>query len=81
EEGQRELVWVGGNNYRRTTVRGTLELHNFRGKEVTLDIRAEFSGEMIEAQDKPVARLRTEGVTSVNPRRELLWTLKLAPGE
>lgn len=81
EEGQREVVWVGGNDYRRTTVKGTLELHNFRNKEATLDIRAGFSGEMLEAEGKPVTRLRTDGVTSVNPQRELAWTIKLAPGE
>ena len=81
EEGQREVVWVGGNDFRRTKVKGTLELHNFRNTEVTLDIRAGFSGEMLEADGKPVARLRTDGVTSVNPRRELVWTVKLAPGE
>ncbi|MEK7952841.1 hypothetical protein [Luteolibacter soli] len=81
EEGQREVVWVGGNDYRRTKVKGTLELHNFRNKEVTLDIRAGFSGEMLESEGKPVTRLRTEGVTSVNPQRELAWTIKLAAGE
>ena len=74
-------MWVGGNDYRRTKVKGTLLLHNFRGKEVTLSIRSCFSGELLEADGSPEARLRTEGVTSVNPRRELVWTLKLAPGE
>ena len=81
EEGQREVVWVGGNDFRRTKVKGTLELHNFRNKELTLDIRAGFSGEMLDAEGQPVTRLRTDGVTSVNPRRELVWTVKLAPGE
>ncbi len=81
EEQQRELVWVGGNDFRRTKVKGTLLLHNFRGKEVTLSIRSCFSGELLEADGSPEARLRTDGVTSVNPRRELQWTLKLAPGE
>ncbi len=81
EEQQRETVWVGGNDYRRTKVKGSLLLHNFRGKEVTLSIRSCFSGEMIEADEKPATRLRTDGVTSVNPRREVEWTLKLAPGE
>jgi hypothetical protein len=81
EEQQREVVWVGGNDFRRTKVKGSLLLHNSRGKEVTLSIRSCFSGELLEADDKPAARLRTDGVASVNPRRELQWTLKLAPGE
>lgn len=81
EEGQRETVWIAGNDFRRTTVKATLELRNFRNREVTLDIRAGFSGEMIEADGQPATRLRTDGVTSVNPRRELTWSVKLAAGE
>lgn len=81
EEQEREVVWVGGNDFRRTKVKGTLLLHNSRGKEVTLSIRSSFSGDLLEADDKPASRLRTDGITSVNPRRELQWTLKLAPGE
>jgi hypothetical protein len=81
EEGQRETVWIAGNDFRRTSVKATLELRNFRNREVTLDIRAGFSGEMLEADGKPATRLRTDGVTSVNPRRELTWPVKLAAGE
>lgn len=81
EEQEREVVWVGGNDFRRTKVKGSLLLHNSRGKEVTLSIRSSFSGDLLEADDKPASRLRTDGITSVNPRRELQWTLKLAPGE
>jgi hypothetical protein len=81
EEQQRELIWVGGNDYARTKVKGTLVVRNFRGKEAVMSIRAHFSGEMIDADGGPAAKLSTEGVSSVNPRRELEWTLKLAPGE
>lgn len=81
EEQQREMIWMGGNDYQRTKVKGTLVMRNFRGKEAVMSVRACFSGEMIEAEGNPAAKLRTEGVSSVNPRRELEWTLKLAPGE
>ncbi len=81
EEQQRELVWIGGNDFQKTKVKGTLVVKNFRGKEAVMSIRAGFSGEMIEADGGPAAKLRTEGVSSVNPRRELEWTVKLAPGE
>jgi hypothetical protein len=81
EEQQRELVWIGGTDFQKTKVKGTLVLRNFRGKEAAMSIRAGFSGEMIEAEGNPAAKLRTEGVSSVNPRRELEWSLKLAPGE
>ncbi len=81
EEDQREQLRIGGRDYQRTKVKGTLTLHNFRGKEATMNVRAEFSGEMLEAGGKPETRLRVEGAGSINPRRELAWTFKLAPGE
>jgi hypothetical protein len=56
-------------------------IRNFRGTETVMSIRARFSGEMIESEGNPAAKLRAEGVSSVNPRRELEWTLKLAAGE
>ena len=80
EEGQREIVWIGGNDYQRTRVKGRLILHNYRGKEVTMNIRCEFSGKMLEADENPKATLRTEGVSSVNPRRELQWDIKIPAG-
>lgn len=81
EEGQRELIWVGGNDYQRTAVKGRLAVRNFRATEVTVTIRCGFSGELIDAEGGPAKSLRTEGVSSVNPRRQLDWTVKLAPGE
>jgi hypothetical protein len=80
EEGKREMVWIGGNDFQRTTVKGTLTVRNFRGTEATLVIRAGFSGELLEAEGDPAKSLRTEGVSSVNPRRDLEWTVKLPAG-
>ncbi len=81
EEAQREIVWIGGNDYQRTKVKGRLALRNFRSHEVTVTIRCEFSGELLEAEGDPEKSLRTEGVSSVNPRRQLDWSLKLPPGQ
>ncbi len=81
EEGQRELVWIGGRNYQRTSVKGRLAMHNFRNKEVTLAIRCEFSGELLGAEGEPEKSLRTEGVSSINPRRQLDWDVTLPAGE
>lgn len=81
EEGKRKIVYIGGNDYQRTTVKGTLTVRNFRSEEAVVTIRAEFSGELLEADGDPEKSLRTEGVTSVNPRRQLDWTIKLPAGE
>jgi len=79
EEGARETVWIGGNDYQRTRVKGTLDMENFRDREVTMVVRSQLSGELLEASDKPKASLRPEGAVQVNPQRELEWTVKLAP--
>lgn len=81
EEGKREIIWIAGDDFRRTTVKGRLAVQNFRGKEVTLRIRAEFSGKLLEADSDPETTLRREGVSSINPRRQLNWTITLPAGE
>jgi len=81
EEGQRELLRIGGNDYQRTKVKGHLVIQNFRNTDTTLAIRCEFSGELLDADGNPDKSLRPEGVASVNPRRQLDWTIKLPPGQ
>ena len=81
EEGGREAVWVGGNDYRRTKVKGTLKVQNSRSSPITMVITTEFSGELIEAEGAPEKSLRTEGVSNINPRRKLETAVKLAAGE
>lgn len=82
EEGKREIVLIGGNDYRRTIVKGRLVARNFRSKEITMTIRREFSGKLIEAEANPESKLRAQGVFSVNPRRQLDWTIQIpASGE
>ncbi|MCX6864995.1 MAG: hypothetical protein NTV46_02010 [Verrucomicrobia bacterium] len=80
EEGKREIVWIGGHDYQRTSVKGRLSAKNFRGKELTMVISLRFSGELLEAEGNPEKSLNTEGIASVNPRRQLDWTLKLPAG-
>lgn len=81
EEDGREIVYIAGDDYQRTNVKGTLKLHNSRGEAVRMNVTAEFSGELLEAGRDPEKSLRTEGVSSVNPRRELKWTFDLGAGE
>lgn len=81
EEGEREPVWIAGRSYRRTKVKGTIKVTNSRGNAVKMVIRGEFSGELLDAEGKPEATLRREGVSSVNPRRRLEWTIDLPAGQ
>ncbi len=79
--GDREFVWVGGRQYRRSTVEGELSVSNHRQEEVQLVIRRRFSGELLDAEGKPKTSLREEGVYAVNRRYELFWTVPLKAGE
>lgn len=81
EEGQREVVWIAGNDYQRTVVSGRVKVSNARGEAVKMVIRTDFSGELIEAQGDPKTSLRADGARSVNPHRQLVWTLDLANWE
>lgn len=81
EEGERKIVYIGGNDYQRTTVKGRLNVRNFRSEKAVITIRCEFSGELLEADGDPAKSLRLEGATSVNPRRQLDWTITLPAGE
>ncbi len=77
----RDLVWIGGRQFRRALVEGEIAMGNHRAEEVRLVVRRRFSGELLDADGRPKASLREEGVYSVNRRNELLWTLSLKPGE
>jgi hypothetical protein len=81
EEGKREVVYVGGRRFRKTNVKGQLRANNHRKETITLVVRRRFSGDLLEADRSPKCTLLEEGVYSVNKRNELLWSLKLKPGE
>ena len=77
----RDFIWIGGRQFRRSTVEGELSVGNHRNEAINLVIRRRFSGELLRADGEPKSTLREEGVYSVNKRNELLWTLTLKPGE
>ncbi len=77
----RDLIWIGGRQYRKTTVEGELSVSNHRKEDIKLLIRRRFSGELVQADGEPKRQLREEGVYSVNKRQELVWTLPLKSGE
>jgi hypothetical protein len=77
----RDLIWIGGRQYRKTTVEGELAVSNHRKETISLVIRRRFSGELASADSDPKRQLREEGVYSVNKRQELLWDVSLKGGE
>lgn len=81
EDGERELVTVGGRTFRKVGVTGEVSARNHRGQAVTMVIRRRFSGELVEAGRDPSVIQLEEGVYSVNRRNELVWTVEIPPGE
>jgi hypothetical protein len=77
----RDFVWVGGRQYRKTTVEGEVAVSNHRKETVSMVIRRRFSGELIQAEGAPKTSLLTEGVQSINRRNEIVWSLPLKGGE
>jgi hypothetical protein len=77
----RELVWVGGRQFRKTTVEGEVAVSNHRKETISLVIRRRFSGDLVQAEGAPRTSLLTEGVYSVNRRNEMVWSLPLKGGE
>lgn len=77
----RDVIWIGGRQYRRTTVEGELAVSNNRKETVSLVVRRRFSGELVTAEGAPRQTLREEGAYSVNKRQELIWTVPLKGGE
>ncbi len=80
-DGQRELVWIGGRQYRKTTVEGELAVGNYRKDAVMLYIRKRFTGDLVKAEGNPRVTLRQGGAYLVNKQNELVWSLTLKGGE
>jgi len=81
KQGKREVVYIGGNDFQRISVEGTLIIGNHRDEQVDIVIRRRFSGDLVRADRNPNLVLREEGVYSANRRNELAWNLKLDPGQ
>ena len=80
-EGARDVVYIGGDDYRKSAVEGALRASNHRNEPITLVIRRRFSGELVSAEGDPKKTLLEEGVWSVNRRNQLTWTRQVQPGE
>jgi len=81
KDGSREFIWVGGRQFRKSTVEGEIAVSNHRNETVQMVIRRRFSGELTRADGSPKSSLREEGVFSINKRYELVWSLPLKAGE
>ena len=68
------------SRYRRITIQGVLQIHNFRATTAAMLIRCKFSGKWLDADAKPSLRLLNQS-SGINPSSELTWTTDLQAGE
>ena len=61
--GGRDFVWVGGRQYRKTTVEGELAVSNHRKETISMVIRRRFSGDLVQADGAPKRRFGPKGCT------------------
>ena len=78
---ERDIVWIGGQRFRKSTVEGELAVSNHRKETIQLVLRRRFSGDLVSAEGAPKSSLLEEGVYSVNRRNELHWSFPLKAGE
>lgn len=81
DPGERVSVKLGGNQFQKVTIKGELSVQSHRVQDIVIQVRRQFSGELMSASDNPETVLREEGVYSVNKRNELKWFFTLKAGE
>jgi hypothetical protein len=77
----RKPVNYAGRERAQAKFKGTLIMKNLRAEAVTMQVKVQYTGDYISADDKPEQRLRGEGRWFLNPRREMEWQFKLGAGE
>lgn len=73
--------YIAGHNYRKVTVNGEITLKNHRKSTARVEVKQNFSGELVKSDNSPALTYTDRGVYSVNPQGELKWTLDLPAGK
>jgi hypothetical protein len=77
----REVTTFGGRNFQLVRVKGELTLGNHRAEPITVVLRRQFTGDLLQADGNPTNVLLADNVYTANRRNELTWTIVLKPGE
>ena len=75
-----DIATFQGSRYRRITIQGVLQIHNFRATGASLLTRCRFSGKWLDADATPTLKLLHQN-SEINPSSELTWTAELKAGE
>ncbi len=80
-ERKRNAANFYGWSYDHVKVSGELKVRNRLDKAIELEITKELSGEVLEKSGTPSDVQTARGLKQVNPKHQLIWTVKLPVGE
>lgn len=78
---RKRQVKLYSQSYDEVTVGGELRIVNRKAEAVTLEVKKQLTGELIEASHNPQTRKTAEGLNGVNPHVTITWTITLEPGQ
>jgi len=78
---QRSSAQFYSRNYDLVTVRGELEVLNYKEEPVTIEITKTLRGEVQKADGEPKISRLAKGLRSVNPDSQLVWKVEIKPGK
>jgi hypothetical protein len=80
EPDPKDLARFDDTPYRRITINGELQLHNYRASDAAMSILYPFYGKFLDADAKPALKLLNE-TNGINPSSKLTWNVTLKAGE
>ncbi len=81
EVGERTEFSLARRHYTQSTLEGTIQMRNLRSEALTLIVRKEVSGALLDVEGAPQQVVGSAGPGQLNPSTELTWNLELLPGE
>jgi hypothetical protein len=81
KDGKLDLIRIGVNEYRRATIHGEMTVTNQRQTATKIILHRALKGKVLGTEGDPKVLSQEEGLRSVNPSQEVVWTVSLAPGE
>ena len=76
-----ELVRIGVHEYRRATIDGEMTVTNQRKQPSKVILRRAIKGKVVRVDVEAKVQAYEEGIRSVNPSHEVVWTVSLGAGE
>jgi len=81
EVGERTEFSLARRHYTQSTLEGTLQMRNLRSEALTLIVRKEVSGALLDVEGTPQQVVGSAGPGQLNPSTKLTWTLEIPPGD